>query len=147
MCLNSKRFLADRTAPLCSMDIAKTFAQLRRRNTHAMSLKPRGLARIIQAQWTPFAELLYDLLILTFSDSGKLANLARLQSLSGLSPEEWEDLMQYTVQVSSNLVNYRSFDFTKIILGFQKAGLKLLCRGLPTRTKLQHCGPSLIFLV
>ncbi|KAF5392065.1 hypothetical protein D9757_003299 [Collybiopsis confluens] len=116
--VNSERFLADRAAPLCSMDIAKTFAQLsskEKKYTHHVSEAAWAGARIIQAQWTPFAELLYDLLILTFSDSGKLANLARLQSSSGLSSEEWEDLMQYTVQVLSNLVNYRSFGFTKII--------------------------------
>lgn len=44
---------------------------------------------------------LYDLLILTFSTAdGRLADLLALQRDSGLSDEEWEDLMQYTSQVS-----------------------------------------------
>lgn len=89
-------------------------------------------ARIIQGQWTARAEKLYDLLILTFSDNGKLADLTELEEKAGLSPTEWEDLMQYTIQVCdlssasrgllifmpqvlSNLVNYRTFGFTKIV--------------------------------
>ncbi|KIK54670.1 hypothetical protein GYMLUDRAFT_48591 [Collybiopsis luxurians FD-317 M1] len=113
----SERFLADRAAPLCSLDIAKTFAQLsskEKKYTHHISEASWAGARVIQAQWTPYAIDLYDLLVLTFSDNGKIADLTKLQSASGLSSEEWEDLMQYTVQVLSNLVNYRSFGFTKI---------------------------------
>jgi dipeptidyl-peptidase-3 len=56
-------------------------------------------ARIIQGQWTPQAEKLYDLLILTFSDSGHLADLEGLKQKSGVSAAEWEDLLQYTSQV------------------------------------------------
>jgi len=64
-----------------------------------------------------------------------LANLSGLQNSAGISDEEWEDLLQYTaqvccnacpfkliltqhlnkIQVLSNLVNYRTFGFTKII--------------------------------
>lgn len=58
---------------------------------------------------------LYDLLILTFSKDGKLADLAALQKTAGLTDAEWEDLLQYTVQVLSNLVNYKSFGFSKIV--------------------------------
>lgn len=58
-------------------------------------------ARIIQGQWTPQAQRLYDLLILTFSDGGKLADLEGLKQRSGVSPEDWEDIMQYTTQVIS----------------------------------------------
>jgi dipeptidyl-peptidase III len=90
-------------------------------------------ARIIQAQWTPEAigpnslytthkcmlnvvTELYDLLLLIFSGTeGKLANLEELQRSAGLNAEEWEALSQYTTQVLSNLVNYRSFGFTKIL--------------------------------
>ncbi|KAJ4464816.1 aflatoxin-detoxifizyme [Lentinula lateritia] len=115
---HSERFLADRAAPLCSLDISKTFAQLssqEKKYTHHISEAAWAGARIIQAQWTPQANDLYDLLILTFTDDGKLADLKKLQSASRLTAEEWEDIMQYTVQVLSNLVNYRSFGFTKII--------------------------------
>lgn len=44
---------------------------------------------------------LYDLLILTFSDNGKLADLKALQTRAGLSSEEFEDLMQVTCAHSS----------------------------------------------
>ncbi|KAJ3838296.1 aflatoxin-detoxifizyme [Lentinula raphanica] len=116
--IHTERFLADRAAPLCSLDISKTFAQLRskeKKYTHYVSEAAWAGARIIQAQWTPEANELYDLLILTFSDHGNLTNLQTLQSASGLASDEWEDLLQYTVQVLSNLTNYRSFGFTKII--------------------------------
>ena len=56
-------------------------------------------ARIIQGQWTPQAQKLYDLLILTFSENGKLADLEALQQRSGIPAEDWEDLLQYTGQV------------------------------------------------
>ena len=42
---------------------------------------------------------LYDLLILTFSENGKLADLDALRTKSGVSAEEWDDLLQYTSQV------------------------------------------------
>ncbi|KAJ3796999.1 aflatoxin-detoxifizyme [Lentinula aff. detonsa] len=116
--VHSERFLADRAAPLCSLDISKTFAQLsskEKKYTHYVSEAAWAGARIIQAQWTPEANELYDLLILTFSDDGHLADLETLRSASGLTSNEWEDLLQYTIQVLSNLVNYRSFGFTKII--------------------------------
>lgn len=56
-------------------------------------------ARIIQGQWTPEATSLYDLLILTFSENGKLTNLEALKSKAGLSDEEFEDVLQYSSQV------------------------------------------------
>ncbi|KAJ3727814.1 aflatoxin-detoxifizyme [Lentinula raphanica] len=116
--VNTERFLADRCAPLCTLDVSKTFAQLspkEQKYAHYISEASWAGARIIQAQWTPEANDLFDLLILTFSDNGKLADLESLKSASGLNPDDWEDLLQYTVQVFSNLVNYRSFGFTKFI--------------------------------
>ena len=56
-------------------------------------------ARIIQGQWTPQATSLYDLLILTFSTNGKLADLGTLKTKSGVSEQAFEDLLQYTTQV------------------------------------------------
>ncbi|KAJ2984708.1 hypothetical protein NUW54_g10409 [Trametes sanguinea] len=49
------------------------------------------------------------------NENGKLADLEGLQQRSGISSEDWEDLLQYTGQVLSNLVNYKSFGFTKIV--------------------------------
>lgn len=72
-------------------------------------------ARIIQGQWTPQAQSLYDLLILTFSKDGKLGDLEALKRESGVSDEDWTNLLQYTAQVLGNLVNYKSFGFTKIV--------------------------------
>lgn len=62
---------------------------------------------IFLGQWTAQAKDLYDLLILTFSDASgrRLADLDFLQKNSGLSATEWEDLLQYTVQVCHQMVN------------------------------------------
>jgi dipeptidyl-peptidase-3 len=79
---------------------------------------------------------LYDLLIAIVSsnDQGSLADLEALKKNAGLDSTEWEDLLQYIAQVPfffknpsfhltadfafqvlGNLVNYKSFGFTKII--------------------------------
>ena len=51
-------------------------------------------------QWTSQARDLYDLLILIFTDvRGSLADLPTLQTSSKLSPADWDDLLQYTIQV------------------------------------------------
>ena len=51
-------------------------------------------------QWTSQARDLYDLLILTFTDArGSLANLTTLQDSSKLPSTDWDDLLQYTIQV------------------------------------------------
>nr|5YFB_A Chain A, Dipeptidyl peptidase 3 [Desarmillaria tabescens]5YFB_B Chain B, Dipeptidyl peptidase 3 [Desarmillaria tabescens]5YFC_A Chain A, Dipeptidyl peptidase 3 [Desarmillaria tabescens]5YFC_B Chain B, Dipeptidyl peptidase 3 [Desarmillaria tabescens]5YFD_A Chain A, Dipeptidyl peptidase 3 [Desarmillaria tabescens]5YFD_B Chain B, Dipeptidyl peptidase 3 [Desarmillaria tabescens] len=116
--VHRERFLADKSAPLCGMDIRKSFDQLSSKEklyTHYVTEASWAGARIIQAQWTPQATDLYDLLILTFSVNGKLADLNALKTSSGLSEDDWEALIQYTVQVLSNLVNYKTFGFTKII--------------------------------
>lgn len=117
--IDVQHFYADRVAPICSLDAAKAFDQLsskERKYAHYLGLASWAGARVIQEQWTPQATDLYDLLILAFStDNGALANLESLKASSGLSSEEWDDLLQYTTQVLSNLVNYRSFGFTKIV--------------------------------
>ncbi|KAH9934742.1 aflatoxin-detoxifizyme [Fomitopsis serialis] len=101
-------FPGDRSAPLCSLDVAKSFAQLtskEKKYAHHIGQASWAGARIIQGQWTPQAQKLYDLLILTFSDKeGLRTSLAYSRNL-----------MQYTTQVLSNLVNYKSFGFTKIV--------------------------------
>ena len=126
MTVAHERFLADRAAPLCSLDIAKPFGLLRYTNVsvaqfilivcplfpylvprsskekkyaHCMSEAAWAGARIIQGQWTEHAQSLYDMIILVFSQNGKLANLEALKTKSGVSDEEWEDLLQYSSQV------------------------------------------------
>ncbi|KAG9226318.1 hypothetical protein CCMSSC00406_0003197 [Pleurotus cornucopiae] len=117
--IQAERFLADRSAPICSLEAGKSFSLLssnEKKYAHYLGQASWAGARIIQGQWTPQAQDLYDLLILTFSNTdAKLGDLTQLQSSSGLSAEEWDALLQYTSQVLSNLVNYKSFGFTKII--------------------------------
>ena len=89
-------------------------------------------ARIIQGQWTPQAQKLFDLLILTFSDKGNPVDLAALKQKSSVSDKDWQEILEYSSQVCllnqgrklaisrmrqvlSNLVNYKSFGFTKIV--------------------------------
>lgn len=55
--------------------------------------------RIIQGQWTPQAQQLFDLLILTFSANGKLADLEALKKRSGVSQQDFDDALDYTSQV------------------------------------------------
>lgn len=122
----AERFLADRAAPYCSLSVAKSFSQLRyvhmiivallcvahvllrtssskeKKYAHYVGEASWAGARIIQGQWTPQAQKLYDLLILMFSENGKLANLEALQQKSGVSADDWEDLLQYSAQVSSS---------------------------------------------
>ncbi|KAJ7046776.1 aflatoxin-detoxifizyme [Mycena alexandri] len=114
-----ERFWADRSPPLCSLEVKKSFDQLsssEKKYTHYLTLASWSGRAIIQQQWTPQATDLYDLLILTFSGGdGKLADLQALQSKAGLSTDEFEGLLQYASQVLSNLVNFKTFGFTKII--------------------------------
>ncbi|KAJ7452417.1 dipeptidyl peptidase III [Mycena galericulata] len=116
--LAQERYLADRAPPLCSLDVKKSFDQLspnEKLYTYWLTQASWAGGRIIQAQWTPHATDLYDLLILTFSGTeGKLANLQALQQKAGLSTEEFEGLLQYSSQVLSNLCNFKNFGFTKI---------------------------------
>jgi dipeptidyl-peptidase-3 len=137
--INADRFLADRDAPLCSLNVAKSFTQLRRAShrirsrfsiyqsifrcsvkeklyAHHFTQAAWAGARIIQSQWTPHADRLFDFLILTFSHGGKLADLESLKSKSGLSDQAWDDLLQYTIQVrcvldASVLVSQSPFIF------------------------------------
>lgn len=66
---------------------------------HHISKASWAGARIIQGQWTKEAQHLYDLIILVFSQNGKLANLEALKAKSAVDEEEWEDLLQYSSQV------------------------------------------------
>lgn len=116
--LSTERFLADRDTPVCSLDVAKSFAQLtskEKKYAHYIGQASWAGARIIQEQTTPHARKLYDLLVLTFSKDGKLADLSALKQQSGISDDDWRNLLQYTTQVLSNLANFRSFGFTKIV--------------------------------
>ncbi|KAI0320104.1 aflatoxin-detoxifizyme [Amylostereum chailletii] len=114
----AERFLADRAPPFSSLEVAKAFELLspkERKYAHYLGEASWAGARIILGQWTPYNENLFDLLILTFSDNGLLVDLDGLKSKADLSDEDWEDVLQCSVQVLSNLANYKSFGFTKFV--------------------------------
>ncbi|KAF8709233.1 Aflatoxin-detoxifizyme, partial [Rhizoctonia solani] len=118
--VNAARFLADRNPPLCSLSVKDSFAQLTENEklyAHWVGTAAWAGARIVQEQWTPEAQSLYDFLISIFStsDGHKITDLADLKSKSGLDEEEWTLLLEYVAQVFSNLVNYKSFGFTKFV--------------------------------
>ncbi|KAG9013863.1 hypothetical protein FRB93_000244 [Tulasnella sp. JGI-2019a] len=118
--LAQARFLADVDPPICSMEVAKAFELLTAQEklyAHYIGKASWAGARIIQGQWTPYAQRLYDLLILIFSKNDKktIADLKTLQNKAGLNAEEWKDFTEYSAQVLSNLVNYKSFGFSKFI--------------------------------
>lgn len=71
--------------------------------THPLLQASWAGARIIQGQWTPQAEKLSDFLVLIFSSAGdrtKIADLDALKQASGVTQEEWTDILEYTSQVS-----------------------------------------------
>ncbi|KAI0030824.1 aflatoxin-detoxifizyme [Vararia minispora EC-137] len=114
----AERFLADRTPPLSNLEVTKAFQQLsskEKKYAHYIGQASWAGARIILAQWTPYTEKLFDLLILTFSENGKLADLDVLKANAGVTDVEWEDTLQYASQALSNLANYKSFGFTKFV--------------------------------
>ncbi|KAG8907167.1 hypothetical protein FRB99_005139 [Tulasnella sp. 403] len=117
--LSQSRFLADVDPPICSLNVSKQFGLLTSQEklyAHHIGRASWAGARIIQGQWTQYAQRLYDLLIVTFSTPTKtITDLKALQTKSGLSDEEWKYLVEYTAQVLSNLVNYKSFGFSKFI--------------------------------
>ncbi|KDQ14073.1 hypothetical protein BOTBODRAFT_33184 [Botryobasidium botryosum FD-172 SS1] len=139
--IDPAQYLADRHPPLCSLDIAKSFSQLTVKEklyAHYIGQASWAGARIIQGQWTAHAERLYDLLILTFSsasDKTKLADLDALKKASGISEEEWVDVLEYISQVFSNLVNYKSFGFSKFIPRVPARTFKAVVEKSPNASK------------
>ena len=57
-------------------------------------------ARIILAQQAPHMEKLYDFIIALFTTpNGTTVDLEALKASSGVSADDWEDILQYTIQV------------------------------------------------
>lgn len=82
-----------------SLIYLRTIRSKEKKYAHYIGQASWAGVRIIQGQWTPQAQKLNDLLILIFSDKGHLADLEGLKQRSGLNPEEWDNLVQYTTQV------------------------------------------------
>jgi dipeptidyl-peptidase-3 len=55
-------------------------------------------------QWTPYTEKLFDFLILTFSENGKITDLNKLKERSGLSEDEWDRLLEFASQVIAHFL-------------------------------------------
>ncbi|KAL4074933.1 peptidase family M49-domain-containing protein [Scleroderma yunnanense] len=107
------RYLADKSSPICRMAVAHAFEHLTEETL--CPLHWIGFHRIIQGQWTPQVQRLFDLLILTFSTNEKLADLEALKKRPSICQQDFDDALEYTSQVMHNLVNYKSFGFTKFL--------------------------------
>ncbi|KAG8954151.1 hypothetical protein FRC04_000371 [Tulasnella sp. 424] len=115
-----ERYLADANSPVCGLNVAEPFKLLTAKEklyAHWVGKASWAGARIIQGQWTDYAQDLYDLIIATFSDADKkiLTDLDALKKSSGLTDEEWQWTLEYAAQVLTNLVNYKSFGFSKFV--------------------------------
>ncbi|KAL4075542.1 peptidase family M49-domain-containing protein [Scleroderma citrinum] len=116
--LMTERYLADKSPSICRVEVAHAFEQLTSKEklyAHYIGQASWAGGRIIQGQWTPQAQRLFDLLILTFSANGKLADLEALQKRSGVCQQDFDYALEYVSQVMHNLVNYKSFGFTKFL--------------------------------
>ncbi|CAG8768538.1 1884_t:CDS:2, partial [Acaulospora colombiana] len=93
-------------------------------------------ARIIQAQWTPQAPDLYDLLVLVFTnEEGKCVNFDKLKEDSQSSEEQWKHALSYAAQVFGNLLNYKSFGFTKFVPRIKINDFKRIIEACPNHEK------------
>ncbi|VDB82956.1 unnamed protein product [Peniophora sp. CBMAI 1063] len=137
--LAAERFLADRNVPLASLEVSKAFDQLSAKEkayAHYVGQAAWYGARIILAQQAPHMEKLYDLIIALFTTpDGKTADLESLKSSSGVSAEDWEDVLQYTTQVLSNLSNYKSFGFTKFVPRAPRSAFESVVKSSPNAAK------------
>ncbi|MBW0514372.1 hypothetical protein O181_054087 [Austropuccinia psidii MF-1] len=119
--LSQSRYQADSNPPICSLNVSSSFNSLTKTEklyAHWMSRASWEGARIIMNQWTPQAEDLFDFILSLFGSSSnptRPASFASLRKKSGLCDLEWNQLLDYSAQVLSNLANYKSFGATKFI--------------------------------
>jgi dipeptidyl-peptidase-3 len=111
--VDKSRYLADSNPPVCSLRIGDSFKALTRQEklyAHYISQANWAGGRIIQRQTTPTAERLCDLVMALFSaEKGKMADLASLRAKSGISDEDWNELLAYSAQVGvSSRVSQRA---------------------------------------
>ncbi|EJT99028.1 aflatoxin-detoxifizyme [Dacryopinax primogenitus] len=119
--VNTARFLADQAPPYAGMSIGPSFGLLTEKEklyAHWLSRASWEGARVIMNQWTPYAEKLYNLIVLAMSspnDKAKMTDLVKMKEVSGVSDADWTMFLEYVSQVLSNLVNYKSFGGSKFI--------------------------------
>jgi dipeptidyl-peptidase III len=103
---------------------------------HHLGVASWAGARIIQAQWTPQAPSLYDLLVLIFTnEEGKCVNFDKLKEDSQSSDEQWKHALSYAAQVFGNLLNYKSFGFTKFVPRIKVNDFKRIVEACPNHEK------------
>lgn len=132
------RYQADLDPPYCSLNVKSAFDQLsakEKRYAHHINVASWAGARIIQGQWTPHAQELYTLLILIFTnpEDGKCVDFNRLKEDSKVSDENWKHATSYTAQVLGNLVNYKSFGFSKFIPRIRPDDFKAIVEASPNK--------------
>ncbi|KAK4053216.1 hypothetical protein OIO90_003990 [Microbotryomycetes sp. JL221] len=119
--LAAERYLADESPPVCSLNIKTAFEGLskdERLYAHHMSEASWAGARIVMGQTTFHADKIHDWLMATFSsaqDSHKLADLQTMKQKSGVSDQDWSNVLAFAAQALSNLANFKSFGAVKFI--------------------------------
>ncbi|CAO3581479.1 unnamed protein product [Absidia cylindrospora] len=113
------KYLANQNAPFSLLEAKPFFDSLNNKEkTYANHMSRAAFegTRIIIAQTNPAAEPIYDLILMVFSNKqGELADVIELEKKSGISPEAFEDLLQYAGQFLGNLSNYKSFGDEKFV--------------------------------
>lgn len=72
------------------------------------------------------------MLAITFSNpDGSCADLEKLKANSKVSDDHWNHAITYTAQVFGNLVNYKSFGFSKFIPRIQSEDFKAIVAASP----------------
>lgn len=154
---NAARFLADSNPPFCGMDVAKSFSLLTEKEKlytywvskvihlpssiscakyhYTETLSPQASwagVPIIQGQWSPHAQDLFKLILLVFSsEKGKFADLNEIKKQSGVSDEAWLWALEYSAQVASILLNYKSFGFSKFVPRVSPSDFKAIVKSSP----------------
>ncbi|ORZ19820.1 dipeptidyl peptidase III [Absidia repens] len=115
----ASRYLADQKAPFSRLEAKPFFDSLDNKEklyAHYMSRAAFEGTRIILNQTNPHAESIYDLIVKVFSNKqGQLVDVKELEKRSNVSPESFENLLQYSGQFLGNLSNYKSFGDEKFI--------------------------------
>ena len=129
------QYQADQNPPFCSLAVKSTFDQLEPKEqlyAHYVGQASWAGARIIQGQFTSQAMDLYDLFLLVFSNpDGSPVDFGKLKADSKASDEHWKQATTYVAQVFGNLVNYKSFGFTKFIPRIHQGDFKSIVVASP----------------
>ncbi|KIM28659.1 hypothetical protein M408DRAFT_329404 [Serendipita vermifera MAFF 305830] len=136
---HASRYQADIDPPFCSLGVKSAFDQLTPKEqlyAHWVGVACWAGARIIQGQWTPQARDLYDMLVATFSNAdGSCVDLDKLKEDSKVSDDHWKHAITYTAQVFGNLVNYKSFGFSKFIPRIKAEDFKAIAAASPNSAR------------